>query len=66
MLCERIFSLASETSLKMRSQRFFARSLVFCGTRLVPSVYYEQGVRIGQGLNMLLNPLFKIPFSELQ
>jgi uncharacterized membrane protein YczE len=60
-----LFSVASETNLKMRSQIFFIGFLVLWGIGLVPDVYCEQGVKIGQGLNMLLNPPFKVPFNGL-
>ncbi len=66
MLHEHIFSVTSETSLKMRSQIFFIGFSFLWGTRLVPAIYCEQGVRIGQGLNMLLNPPFKVPFNGLK
>jgi hypothetical protein len=60
-----LFSLVFEISLKMRSQIFFARFSILYGTRLVLGVCYKQGMKIGQGLNMLLNPPFKITLSEL-
>jgi hypothetical protein len=60
-----LFSIASEISFKMRSQIFFSRSWVLWGVGLVLGVYYEKGMRIGQGLSMLLNPSFNVPLSEL-
>jgi hypothetical protein len=51
-----LFLIASEINLKMKSQIFFPRSSVLWRTKLIPSVYYEQGVRIGKGLSMLFNP----------
>jgi hypothetical protein len=49
--------VASETSLKVRSQMFFLRSLVLWGVGLILHVRCKEGVRIGQGLSMLFNPL---------
>jgi hypothetical protein len=59
------FSEKSETSLKMRSQILFLGSSVLWGAGLVPNVYCEKNMRIGQGLNMLFNPPFNVPLSEL-
>jgi hypothetical protein len=50
--------------LKMKSQIFFLRSLVLWATRLVPSVCCEEGMRIVQGLNMLLNRPLNVPFRK--
>jgi hypothetical protein len=61
-----LLSVMSERSLKMRSQIFFARSLVFWGIGHVPGVCYEQGVKIRQGLSMQLNPMLKVPLNESQ
>jgi len=58
--------VASKTNLKMRSQIFFLGFLVLWEIGLVIGVCYEKGVRIGQGLSMLLNPPFNVPFSEPQ
>jgi hypothetical protein len=52
-----LFLVAFEISLKMISQIFFSRSSVLWGDGLVYGVCYDKGVRIGQGMNMLLNPL---------
>jgi hypothetical protein len=59
-------SLAFETSFKTRSQIFFSKSKVFWVVKLVCGVYYGESVRIGQGLNILLNPLFIVPLNEPQ
>jgi hypothetical protein len=58
-----MFSITSETSLKMKSQIFFSGTSVLWGVRFVPGVYYEEGMRIGQGLSMLFNPPFNVPLS---
>jgi hypothetical protein len=59
-----LFSVTSKISLKMRSQIFFSRSSMPWGARFVPSVCYEEGMIIRQGLNMLFNPPFIVPLSE--
>jgi hypothetical protein len=40
--------------------------MVLGGAELVIGVYCEEGMRIGQGLNMLLNPPFNVPFNKPQ
>jgi hypothetical protein len=61
-----LFLIGFEISLKMISQIFFSGSLVLYEVGLVPNVYCEKGVNIGQGLNMLFNPLFNVPLNEPQ
>jgi hypothetical protein len=61
-----LFLVTSEINLNLRSQIFFSRSLVLWGDGFVLNVCYEEGVIIGQGLNMLFNPPFNVPLNELQ
>jgi hypothetical protein len=52
-----LFLVTSKTSLKVTSQKFFSGSSVRWGAGLILCVCCEEGVRIGQGLNTLFNPL---------
>jgi len=61
-----IFSIASKTNLKMRSHIFFSWFTILWVTRFILFVCCEKNMKIGQGLSMLLNPLFKVPLNELQ